>query len=143
MLYRKNGQWDLCPYKITYNQYGEQFEKYTEDRKWWLDFADAWEHTRIVEITEVEHTTEQLERFEDIKYMPEDFGDMYSDYVEFGIFETETLHLSHPFLIIKLRKENEDLSMAILELAMSNAKMELETQMAILELAKIVTGGAE
>ncbi|MET3658177.1 hypothetical protein [Sporosarcina psychrophila] len=108
MLYRKGNQWELSPYKIKYTQYGEPHVQYASDKKWWLDFADAWEHTKIIEIIDVVYTLVQLDRYEDIKYMPEDFGNIYSAYVEGGAFPTnEELRPDHPFRIIQLRKENE------------------------------------
>lgn len=107
MLFRKGRQWELSPYKIKYTQHGETHSQFAHDKKWWLDFADTWEHTKIIEIVDVEYTIEQLERYVNIKHMPEDFGDIYSEYVLNGNLPSESvLHINHPLQILRLRTEN-------------------------------------
>lgn len=98
----------LCPYKVIYTQHGEHHEQYVGNKNWWLDFADKWDHTQIIEIVEMDYTDEQLARYEDVKFLPEDFYDIYSNYVADGSFPTEDeLELKHPFRMIQLKKEGE------------------------------------
>lgn len=114
MLYRKGRQWMLCPYKINYMQHGEQHEQYASEKDWWLDFEGQWEHTKIIGIIEVEYTDEQVARYEDVRFMPEDFSDIYSAYVEFGSFpDRDDLQLGHPFRLVQLKKENERLGVEV------------------------------
>lgn len=118
MLYRKGNQWDLCPYKVRYTQYGEVLEQYTHDKQWWIDFADQWEHTRILEFIDMVYTNEQKARLEEIKNISEGFASICSDYVKDGSFPNDWT--DHPLQLIQLRKENTSLKV---DLANTNAMM--------------------
>lgn len=111
MLRRKGSRWELYPYKVKYIQHNKEIEQWALPRKeWWVDFAVKWEHTKIVEFTEIELTESQLARYEEIKYMPENFMDMFVDYILTGNTPSDVeLPSNHPFNVIKLRKENGDL----------------------------------
>lgn len=107
MIAYKNGQWKLCPYLIKYTQYGVQQESYALDKNWWLDFAEKWDHTIIDEIIDVTATSEQLERYNQIRDMPDDFGNIYTEYVQSGdLPEVGIIPSAHKFnLIINSHKE--------------------------------------
>lgn len=106
MLYRKGNRWALCPFKVRYIQHDEEIEQYSHDKDWWLNFEERWDHTEIVEFIDVEYTDQQLDRFKDIEFMPEDFGHVYSEYVKTGTF-IDDLPKDHSFDLIKMRYENE------------------------------------
>lgn len=104
IIYYKDGRWNLNPYLVKYNQHGENLEKYTEDKEWWLDFEEKWDHTEVLEFVDVEYTTEQKERFKQIEHFPEDFGSAYSEYVKDGSFSGDTPS-DHPFSLVRIRHE--------------------------------------
>ena len=107
MLYRKNGEWALCPHKVRYTQRGEELEQYTSDPQWWIDFANIWAHTEIVEISEVVWTEEEIARLEEIKHISEGYSAMCVDYVRSGEFPDEKEHKVHPLQYLRQQKENE------------------------------------
>ncbi len=106
MLIKDGDCFRLYPWKVRYRQHGQEIEQWAlPSKEWWTDFADRWEHTEILEFIEVELTEEQLARFEEIKDMPEDFMEMYIEYILTGNISNEVeLPTNHPFQIIKLRK---------------------------------------
>ena len=109
MIVRKGKQWHMYPHEVKYTQHGEQYEQWAlPNKQWWINFAEQWEHTEIIEFTEVDLTEEQLARFEEIKDMPEDFSELYENYILTGDTSNDfELRTNHPFNIIRLRKENE------------------------------------
>ncbi|MGY0692993.1 hypothetical protein ACW2QC_09420 [Virgibacillus sp. FSP13] len=111
MLQRKGGKWRLYPIRVEYTQHGETIEQWAvEGKEWWIDFAEKWDHTTVEGFTEVELSDEQIARFEQIKDMPEDFMDMYVDYILTGSASDDIeLPTNHPFQVIRLKKENESL----------------------------------
>lgn len=109
MLIRKGMQYELYPWKVKYNQYGKEIEQWAlPNKEWWIDFAERWEHTKIIEFSEVSLTEEQFKRFGDVKNMPEDFISQYIDYVIDGTF-SEGVPKTHPFFMVFMQDENEKL----------------------------------
>lgn len=105
MLIYKDGKWQLATHIVKFTHNGEYREVYTIDPQYWRDFAGKWKETFILhEIVEFTPSQEQKMRYENIKSMPEDFGDIYSQYVEFGtIAEHAHLLVSHPFVSLVTR----------------------------------------
>lgn len=101
----KSNQWNLCMYKITVIEHGETRSLYEHNLQWWEDFCNAWSHTTIESVQELKHTQEQINRCEHIKYLPDDFGHVYSRYVETGEIHEDTISIqpSHPFHVIILK----------------------------------------
>ena len=104
MLYRKGNRWELCLYKVKFIQHGQNLEQYTHDKDWWIDFAEKWDHTEIVNFEDVVYKDEQLERHEEIKYIPEGFHGAVVDYVSVGLFPEG---IQHQLRNVQLAKENE------------------------------------
>ena len=133
IIYYNNqlNQWQLNTHKITYTQHNQsKLVSYTHDLQRWEDFVEKWSHTAIDSIEELQFTPEQLTRLERIKYLPEDFGHIYSYYVETGEIHEDASNLlpSHPFHVIALKhKEVLDLQnkSTDLELEMSRNSAEL------------------
>lgn len=124
VIYYKDGRWNLNPYLVKYNQHGENLEKYTEDKEWWLDFEEKWDHTEVLEFVDVEYTTEQKERFKQIEHLPEDFGKTYSDYVKDGSFNDD-MPSQHPFNLIRMKYEQSSRDNYMLEIDMLMTMKEL------------------
>lgn len=104
MIEYKNGQWELCKLILSVTENGVSREVKVVDADWWIDFANKWEHFKIVSTTELVVTEEQKLRYANVKNMPEDFGDIYSQYVEFGtIADHAHLLVSHPFVALVTR----------------------------------------
>lgn len=107
MVFYKNGRWHLCNKKVKYMQNDKEITQYvgSEDKQWWLDFEEKWEHTEIIEFIPVEPTQEQVDRLEEINQLniPDGFGSMLSDYVENGTFPEG---FNHPLRNLQVYKEN-------------------------------------
>ena len=106
MLYWKDGQLNLCPYRVSYTQHGEQQEAYTDNKAWWESFAQQWDHTTIQSFENVNYTAEQLQRYEEIKNMPEGHAAVCSEYVKTGQFPSEP---SHPLEGLEVKELLADL----------------------------------
>jgi len=106
LLYEKNNELKLSDKKVIFTERGEQKEKYIgiEGEQWWNDLANKHEHINIVEIVEVNYTDKQLERFEKVKDIIGDTGEL-EDYIENGNINPE----NEKFKIIFLERENEEL----------------------------------
>lgn len=113
MLYRKNGRWALPPFKVIYKQHGETIEQLTHDKQWWLDFAEKWDHTEILEFVDVDYSEEQIARLAEVQNTEEGFEYYATRYVIDGLFpnqlEGEEKLLNHPFRTLQLEKENKQL----------------------------------
>lgn len=111
MIIRKGSQYELYPHKIRYLQHGEEIEQWAlPNKEWWVDFADKWEHTEIIEFIEIELTAEQLKRFEDVKNMQEDFTSQYIEYILDGTF-SDDIPKTHPFTVARIVKNTEQLKL--------------------------------
>lgn len=116
-------QWQLNTHKINYTQHGESnLTSYTQNLQWWEDFSEKWSHTTIDSIEELTFSPEQLTRLEHIKYLPEDFGHIYSHYVETGEIHEDANNLlpSHPFHVIVLKHKE------VIDLQNKNTNLEIE-----------------
>lgn len=87
MLYKNKEGLKLSNLKVKYTQNGKEKEQFVgeEGKQWWIDFADKWENTNIIEFVDITYTVEQLSRFEEIKdfkYLTEDV----ENYVDDGAF---------------------------------------------------------
>ena len=108
VLYYKNNQWHICEEKVRYIQHGEEKEQFIgqEGHQWWVDFANKWEHTEIVEFIPVEPTTEEIARLEEVNELrvPDGFGTVIGEYVESGVFPEG---VNHPLRSLQILKENQ------------------------------------
>ena len=87
MIYRDNGEWKLCPKKVTYkNKDGEIIEEYTNKPIWYQNFAEKWGTFEVIEIIDAEYTQEEIGRLESVKMMSEGHGEAVKQYVETGEF---------------------------------------------------------
>ena len=113
MLIRTGNRFELYPHKVKYTQNGETIEQWAlPSKQWFVDFAEKWEHTEIIEFTKVKLTEEQVERFEEIKNMESGFESQYSDYILTGDTELEIPN-THPFNLLIMKKENKQLKEVI------------------------------
>ena len=108
MLYYKDKEWHISTEKVRYMQNDEEIEQYVgiEGKQWWIDFANQWEHTKIIEFILVEPTKEQWTRLEEINNLsiPDGYGEICSNYVDNGEFPEE---LNNPLGSLQLQKENK------------------------------------
>ena len=116
MVFYKNGRWHLCNEKVKYMQNDKEITQYvgSEDKQWWLDFEEKWEHTEIIEFIPVEPTQEQVDRLEEINQLniPDGFGSTINSYVEKELFPEG---YTHPLGNLKLQKENKELGIQMSE----------------------------
>lgn len=117
MLYRNNGEWVVCPFKVKYIQNGEELEAYTHDKQWWLDFEEKWDNTRIIEFENIQYTIEQLQRYEAIRHIGDGFGEQCSNYVKDGVFPEG---INHPLRAIQIEAENKKMQKLIDTLIISS-----------------------
>lgn len=102
MLIYENGKWQLATHIVKFTHTEGYREVYTINPQYWRDFAEKWkENFTLHEIVEFIPNEEQKMRYENIKNMPEDFSDIYSQYVEDGtILDIAHLLVTHPFVAI-------------------------------------------
>lgn len=129
MITYENGKWQLAAHIVKFTHNGEYREVYTINPQYWRDFAERWKDTfTLHEIVDFTPTEEQKMRYENIKNMPEDFGDIYSQYVEFGtIAEHAHLLVSHPFVSLVTRlteiSNHQKIEELRVEMARSNTEL--------------------
>lgn len=128
---------------VKYIQHGEEIEQYvgSEGKEWWIDFAERWEHTEIIEFIPIESTEEQIKRLEEINQLniPDGYGDILSNYVKNGVFPEE---LNHPLRHLQIAKENEQQGVElsereIQEIIQGQQISDLEIQLLELQLGGI------
>lgn len=114
MLYRDKEGLKLSNMKVRFMQNGKEKEKFVgnEGEQWWIDFADKWERTEIIEFINVSYTGEQLERFKKVKDIIAD-EDELRQYIETGNINSNNEKLK----VLFLEKENEDLKQTLADLA--------------------------
>ena len=112
MLYRKNNEWSIVPFKVKYTERGKEKEQYTHDKQWWLDFAEKWDHIEILEFIDVIPTADQAARVEEIKGIEEGFCAECSEYVETGELCEDNIALQN----LKLKKDYEKLKQLLADL---------------------------
>ena len=107
MLIKKGNHFELYPHKVKYTQHGKEIEQWAlPNKQWWVDFAEKWEHTEIIEFTEITLTDEQLSRFEDVKTgIPESFASACVDYILEGVFPEG---ITHPLRQLEIKKQQEE-----------------------------------
>ena len=110
MLIKTPEGWELAEHTVIYTQNGEQKEQVVgeEGKQWWLDFAEKWEHTEIVEFTELHYTEEQFNRLEKINGMVADSEEL-ENYVLNGV-----VGVSEPLRVMRLEEMLADLTEEVL-----------------------------
>lgn len=136
MLIYKDGKWQLATHIVKFTHNGEYQEVYTIDPQYWLDFAERWKDTfTLHETVDFTPTEEQKMRYENIKNMPEDFGDIYAQYVADGtILDITHLLVTHPFVAI-YNKVNERKNAKMIE-ELANYALDVDMRVLMIELGK-------
>lgn len=88
MLYIENDKFVLSSTRVRYIQHGEEIEQYVtiEGIEWWKKFEEMWDHTEIIEFTEVQYSINELNRLKDIEDKIGLGIDMAEKYVKEGSF---------------------------------------------------------
>ena len=108
MLVKNASKLKLYPWKVKYIQHRQEIEQWAlPSKEWWIDFADKWEHTEIIEFVEIELTEEQLARASEIEQLPMDegFREICIDYIMGGVFPEG---INHPLRDLQIQKENQE-----------------------------------
>lgn len=126
MIFYKNREWHICTEKVRYTQHNQEITQHVgaEGKEWWIDFADKWEHTEIIEFKDVIATQDQLSRLEEINRLDigEGYREILGNYVANGKFPEG---YNHPLKNLKLEKENLTLSNYVLDVDMRLTMKEL------------------
>lgn len=137
MLEYKQG-WQLAKFSIRMLDNGEERTVKVINPAWWQDMAEKLEHLTIISVDKITATEEQKARYANVKDMPEDFGDIYSQYVEFGtIADHAHLLVSHPFvrLVTSLTERKNFDEITILK------DEAVDMKKSMVELAEMLLGG--
>lgn len=96
MLYYTSNEYKICSKIVSYTAYGKPHRKYTNDRDWWEKFISKWGHHQDLMFENVEPTSAQLVRLEEINALevPEIYLSDASQYVEMGIVNPDNPALS-------------------------------------------------
>ena len=107
MLIKKGNRFELYPHKVRYNQHGKEREQWAlPNKEWWVDFADKWQHTTIIEFQEVTLNQIQLERFAEVETgIPESFASACVDYILEGVFPDG---ITHPLRQLEIKKQQDE-----------------------------------
>lgn len=118
MLQRKGNQYELYPFKVKYLNYEEPTEQWALPNKdWWAAFSEKWSHLTELEFEEIPVTEDMQKRYEEIKDMPEDFTDIYTEYALTGnMSEDRELPINHSFSILRMKKESENQYAVLIDL---------------------------
>lgn len=110
MLIKTIDGWTLAEHTVIYIKNGETIEQAVgeEGKEWWLDFAEKWSDTEIIEFTDLHYTDEQLARLEEIKIM-ELSDNVLDEYVINGVVDASMGTFA-------LQKENENLRALLTDL---------------------------
>ena len=110
MLVKKGNRFELYPHKVKYTQHGKEIEQWAlPSKEWWIDFAQRWDHTEIIEFYEVKLTEEQLKRFEETNQfdIPDSFASQCVDYIFDNRFPEGVLHPLHSLQMLKQQEEQD------------------------------------
>ena len=69
MITKDGGQWKLCQYKVLHESHGNEQTHYTNDKDYWRDTIDKHDHLTDLRFEEMDFTSEQKERLEDLNQM--------------------------------------------------------------------------
>lgn len=110
MIIRGKEGLELSKLKVKYSRDGEEFEQSVgeEGKQWWLDFEQKWEHTEVIEFTDIAYTDKELTRFEEVKGLDVS-EDIILEYIESGTMGEGLEALKH-------KKENEELKQLLADL---------------------------
>ena len=89
MIYKENGEWKFCGYKVKYKQGDTEKEQWAlPSKEWWEKTCNKHNKLELIGFEEVELTQEQQERFEEIQDLRLGEGHRQSliDYVLEGDF---------------------------------------------------------
>ena len=156
MLKRQGNQWIVYPYTVTYSNTRTDEDNVTKpatpSKEWWHELGEDHDFITIHSIDSFEPTEEQLQRYEEVKRMPEDFTSVYENYVKDGALPNlDKFPKDHPFRFIVLEKANEKLNEENLNLMLSmtdqyekNLQQEqdnLNTMLALTDIYEQMNGG--
>ena len=91
---------------VRYRQHEQEIEQWAiPNKQWWIDFAEKWENTEIIEFVEMNLTGEQLARAREIEQLIIDEGhrDICIDYILDGVFPEG---INHPLRNLQLQRES-------------------------------------
>lgn len=113
MLIKTTDGWKLAEHTVIYARYGETVEQPvgSEGKGWWLDFAEKWPDTEIIEFTDLHYTDEQLARLAEIQAVSGN-EEVLEQYVLDGTFPEG----DHPLTMLQLQKENAQLKTLLADL---------------------------
>ena len=69
MITKEDGQWKLCEWKVIHKSHGNEQVHYTNDKDYWRDTIDKHDHLTDLKFEEMDFTSEQKERLEDLNQM--------------------------------------------------------------------------
>ena len=125
MLVKKGNHFELYPHKVKYTQHGKEIEQWAlPNKEWWIDFADKWQHTTIIEFKEMELTEEQLVRFEDVKAgIPESYASACVDYI---LDDVCPEGITHPLRQLEIKKQQDEQDVYLIDQDFRLSMMEME-----------------
>ncbi len=140
-LIRTPSGWELPERKIHYIRNGEEFIQVMGDEgeQWWHDFCIKWPETEIVEFIDIEYTSEQLARLDEIQGAHGAYVDEVEAYVLEGTVPSgglEKLFVAPPEPLPEPSEQdiiNAELLLGQAQLIESNAAIEEAAALILLE----------
>ena len=69
MIEKEGNQWKLCQYKVIHKSHGNEQVHYTNDKDYWRDTIAKHDHLTDLEFEEMDFTSEQKRRLEELNQM--------------------------------------------------------------------------
>ena len=87
MINKKNGNWQLCQYKVIHKSHGNEQVHYTNDRDYWQNTINKHDHLTDLRFEEMSYTAEQRQRLKELNNndVPESYMSIAREKVRKGI----------------------------------------------------------
>ena len=87
MIEKNGSNWELCQWKVIHKSHGNEQIHYTNDKDYWRDTIEKHDHLTDLRFEEMDFTSEQRERLEELNQMDisESYMSVARDMVREGI----------------------------------------------------------
>ena len=109
MIEKEGNEWKLCKYKVIHESHGNEQTHYTNDRDYWRNTVAKHDHLTDLEFEEMDFTSEQKERLEELNQMDisEAYMSVARDMVREGIIADDPVAESRIRAAIQAVEEDQ------------------------------------
>jgi len=109
MIEKEGNEWRLCKYKVIHKSHGNEQVHYTNNKDYWRDTVAKHDHLTDLEFEEMDFTSEQKERLEELNQMDisEAYMSVARDMVREGIIADDPVAESRIRAAIQAVEEDQ------------------------------------